>query len=115
MDKRKNKLIGNRGEDLAIEYLEGIGCNILERNLSYPFGEIDILAKDGKVIVIVEVKTVSGDGWGRAHDLVRRKKKEKLKLLALAVAKEYPDCDIRIDVISIDQGRIEHIESAVFD
>ena len=114
MDKSKNKSTGNAGEDLAVEYLKSIGYKILERNITYPFGEIDILAETpSKTVVIVEVKTVSGDGWGSAHDLVRYKKQEKLKLLALAVEKEYAGCDIRIDVIGIDGEKIEHIENAV--
>ena len=109
-----NKLTGNRGEDQAVEYLEEKGYKILERNITYPFGEIDILAETpSKSIVIVEVKTVSGSGWGSAHDLVRHKKQEKLKLLALAIEKEYSGCNIRIDVIGIDGNKIEHIENAV--
>ena len=114
MNKKMNKLTGNRGEDIAAEFLEQRGYKIIGRNLTFPFGEIDILAESpSKTIVIVEVKAVSGDGWGSAHDLVRHKKQEKLKLLALAVEKEYQGCDIRIDVIGIDGDRIEHIENAV--
>ena len=114
MNKKMNKLTGNRGEDIAAEFLEKIGYKIIKRNLTFPFGEIDILAESpSKTIVIVEVKAVSGDGWGSAHDLVRYKKQEKLKLLALAVGKEYPGYNIRIDVIGIDGDRIEHIENAV--
>lgn len=109
-----NKLTGNRGEDIAVGFLKKRGYKILERNLTFPFGEIDILAEaPTKTIVIVEVKTVSGGGWGSAHDLVRHKKQQKLKLLALTVAREYPDKDIRVDVIGIDQGKINHIENAV--
>jgi putative endonuclease len=114
MDKTKNKKTGNYGEDLACEYLIEQKYKILERNLTFPFGEIDILAEaPTKTIVIVEVKTVTGDGWGSAHDLVRHKKQKKLRLLALAIEKEYPGCDIRIDVIGIDGEKIEHLENAV--
>lgn len=113
MDKSRNKKTGNEGEDLAVEYLLRRGYKILKRNLTYPFGEIDILAEDAGVVVIIEVKTVKGESWGQAHDLVRWKKQQKLRLLALAVVKEYPDRDIRVDVIGIDKGKIEHIENAV--
>lgn len=98
---------------MAVEYLEKLKYKILGRNITYPFGEIDILADDRGTIVIVEVKTVRGGGWGSAHDLVRYKKQQKLKLLASAVEKEYPRSDIRIDVVGIDDGRIEHIKNAV--
>jgi len=114
MSKAQNKITGMVGEDLATEYLESIGYRILKRNLSYNFGEIDILAqsKDG-TIVIVEVKTVLGSGWGQAQDLVRHKKQQKLRLLASAIEKDFPDRDIRIDVIAVDQGKIKHLENAV--
>lgn len=113
MDKTRNKLTGNAGEDLAEEYLVSKRYKILGRNLMYPFGEIDILAEENGTIVIVEVKTVKGSGWGSATDLVRFKKQEKLKLLALAVLNDYPGRNIRIDVIGIDSGKIDHIENAV--
>jgi putative endonuclease len=116
LNKTNNKKTGNLGEDIAAEFLEKIGFKIIKRNLTFPFGEIDILAESpSKTIVIVEVKAVSGDGWGSAHDLVRYKKQKKLKLLALAIEKEYPGCDIRIDVIGIDEDKIEHIENAVIE
>lgn len=113
MDKTRNKKTGNYGENLAVKYLQSIGYEIIERNKTYPFGEVDILAKDKKTIVIVEVKTVRGSGWGAASDLVRHKKQQKLKMLALALEKEYPSSDIRIDVVGIDSGKIEHLKNAV--
>lgn len=113
MDKSKNKSTGNVGEDLAVEYLISKKYRIIGRNITYSFGEIDILAQDSGVIVIVEVKTVSGGNWGTAKDLVRHKKQKKLRLLALVVEKEYPNRDIRVDVIGIDEGKIEHIKNAV--
>lgn len=113
MDKTKNKSTGNWGEDRAVEYLTEIGYEIIERNLKIFCGEIDILARDKKTIVIVEVKTVWGSGWGTAAELVRRKKEKKLRLLALVIAKDYPKENIRIDVIGIDSGVISHIKNAV--
>ena len=118
MDKSKNKLTGNYGEDLATQYLEGNGYRILQRNLRLSCGEIDILAKQNKTIVIVEVKTVKGEKFGYAKDLVRFKKQQKLKLLAGAITQEYPKSNIRIDVIGVDltdpsQPVFEHIVNAV--
>jgi putative endonuclease len=113
MDKTKNKATGNWGEDRASEYLKTLGYKILERNLRLFCGEIDILAEDRKTIVLVEVKTVSGAGFGEAVELVRYKKQEKLKLLASALTQEYPKRDIRIDVIGVDGDRITHYKDAV--
>jgi len=116
-DKTKNKSTGNIGEDLAVDYLKKIGLKILDRNLNLFCGEIDILARDKKTIVIVEVKTVRGGGFGLAQELVRFKKQNKLKLLGKAMEQKYPTSPIRIDVIGVDlseeQPKIEHIKNAV--
>lgn len=118
MDKTRNKSTGNIGEEKAAEYLVEKGYKILERNLRLYLGEIDILAQDGKTLVIVEVKTVRGGGFGLAQDLVRFKKQAKLRNLALALSQEYPDRSIRVDVIGVDfsggeDPTIEHLISAV--
>lgn len=118
MNKSENKSTGDLGEDLATEYLENIGYKILERNLKLFVGEIDILAQDKKTIVIVEVKTVRGWGFGLAQELVRFKKQQKLKLLAKALIQKYPNSQMRIDVIGVDLSdpsnpQFEHIIDAV--
>jgi len=118
MDKKRNKSTGDIGEQMAAEYLEKSGYKILARNLKLFCGEIDILAQDRSSIVIVEVKTVRGIGWGSAAELVRRKKQQKLRLLASAIAREYPGQNLRIDVVSVDFSdfgdyKISHLKNAV--
>lgn len=113
MDKTKNKEVGNRGEERAAEYLRGLKYKILDRNLKLFCGEIDILAEDRRTIVLVEVKTVSGSGFGEAVDLVRYKKQNKLKTLASALTQIYPNRDIRIDVVGVDGEEITHYQDAV--
>lgn len=116
-DKTQNKNTGNEGEQIATDYIEKLGYKTLERNLRLFCGEIDILAEDRGTVVIIEVKTVRGSGFGLAQDLVRYKKQEKLKLLGRAIEQRYPNRSIRIDVIGVhlydDPPRIEHIISAV--
>lgn len=116
-NKTANKDTGNEGEELAAEYLLKLGYKVLERNLRLFCGEIDILAQDRKTIVVVEVKTVRGSGFGLAQDLVRYKKQEKLKLLGRVIEQKYPTSTVRIDVIGIDyssaEAKIEHIVNAV--
>lgn len=117
MDKKQNKTTGNIGEEIATKYLLKKGYRIIERNLKLVCGEIDILARDGKTIVIVEVKTVRGSGFGLAQELVRYKKQKKLRQLARALEQKYPEATIRIDVIGIEfcfgEDKIEHIINAV--
>lgn len=116
-NKTLNKSTGNLGEDLAADYLINKGYKVLERNLRLFCGEIDILAEDKKTIVIVEVKTVRGGGFGLAQELVRFRKQEKLKLLGRAMEQEYPNKTIRIDVVGVDlsgeEPKIEHLINAV--
>jgi len=117
MDKTKNKSTGNEGEEEAANFLIKLKYKILGRNINLKFGEVDILAEYKKTIVIVEVKTVRGEGFGLAQELVRYRKQEKLKLLARALSQEYPDRTIRIDVIGVDyssgEPKIEHLINCV--
>jgi putative endonuclease len=116
-NKKQNKLTGNLCEDLATEYLMGKGYKIINRNINFSFGEIDILAEFNKTIIIVEVKTVKGRGFGLAQDLVRYAKQNKLRLLGSVIEQQYPGRAIRIDVVAIDlsssQPGIEHLVNAV--
>lgn len=118
MDKTKNKNTGNIGEQIVAEYLISIGYKIIERNLKLICGEIDILARDKRTIVIVEVKTVRGSGFGLAQELVRFRKQNKLRQLGRALEQIYPDKTIKIDVVGVDlsdikKPKIEHIKNAV--
>ena len=114
MDKKKT---GDFGEQAAADYLQNIGYKIIDRNVKMVCGEIDILAMDKKSIVIVEVKTVRGSGFGLAQELVRFRKQKKLRQLGRALEQKYPDRNIRIDVIGVefclDGLRIEHLINAV--
>lgn len=118
--KSNNKKTGNYGEDLAADFLLSRKYIILERNLNLMVGEIDILAKDKKTIVIVEVKTVRSNNFGPAKGYVNPRKQHKLKLLALELSQKYNLKNIRIDVIGIDltdpqNPIIEHLVNAVCD
>lgn len=118
-NKKQNKLTGNAGEMAAARYLEEEGYKIVGRNISLSCGEIDILAEKSGIIVVVEVKTVRGSGFGLAQDLVRYKKQQKLRLLARAMLQKFPGRTIRIDVVGVDMSmggqKIEHIQNAVED
>lgn len=118
MDKTKNKNTGDLGEDEACEYLMSKGYRIVNRNVKLVCGEIDILAQDKKSLVIVEVKSVRGSGFGTAQELVRFKKQNKLRQLARALEQQYPNRTIRIDVVGVEFGwdgevEIDHLVNAV--
>jgi len=106
---------GKEGESIAIEYLLSKGYKILEKNFRTKFGEIDIIAKEGEYIVIIEVKRRISDSFGSPELSVNPKKQEKLKKLALLylhkLGREHP---VRFDVIAIMDKDIEHIENAFY-
>ncbi len=54
-----NKVIGNLGETITVNYLKNKSFQILDRNYSKKWGEIDIVARENNTIHFVEVKTVS--------------------------------------------------------
>lgn len=109
--------LGNKGEEIAIRFLKSKGYKILIRNFLTPFGEADIVAKDGDSIVFVEVKTRSSDTFGQPFEAVNYRKQERLRRIALYyLKKNSEDLDVRFDVVSImykDEGvEINHLIDA---
>jgi len=77
--KFNNKVTGNRGEELATEYLRKKGYKIEERNFRTRFGEIDIVCWDGQTLVFVEVKTKIGHDFGEPEEMVNKGKLERVR------------------------------------
>ena len=108
---------GKLGEELAVNYQTGKGYKILERNWHNIHKEIDIIARDGKFLVIVEVKTRQTDEYGDP-DIAVSKKKQKLLISAANsyIFQKHLDIETRFDIISIifrdGEPVIEHIEDA---
>ena len=83
MNVHIKKELGNIGEQIAVEYLEKNNYQILKRNFYCRQGEIDIIAKDKKEIVFIEVKTRSNLKYGRPAEAVNTQKLQHMKLLYL--------------------------------
>lgn len=73
-----DQTFGRRGEAAAARHLEEIGYRILARNYRTPAGEIDIVARDGDVLVFVEVKARRSARFGPPKAAVDRRKQRKL-------------------------------------
>lgn len=97
------RALGAWGEGLAAGYLLGQGWQILARNWRCEHGEIDILARDGIDLVIVEVKTRRTTEFGDPLEQVTRKKAARLRRLALAAAREFgtEHRGLRVDLIGV--------------
>jgi putative endonuclease len=109
--------IGRCGEEAAVRHLLAAGYVVLCRNWRCELGEIDIVARDGDVLVICEVKTRSGLGFGSPLEAVSWEKAARLRRLAGRWLAEHSDvraASVRIDVVGVlRQGsapaRIEHV------
>ncbi|WP_304201065.1 YraN family protein [Flavobacterium alvei] len=111
--------LGKLGEELAVEFLQKEGYEILETNWTFQKAEIDIIAKNENTLAIVEVKTRSSLEFGLPQDFVKPK---KIQLLVKAV-NEYViskniDIDVRFDIIAIHKEDksfvIEHLKDAFY-
>lgn len=111
--------IGKSGEEIVSKYLESKGYEILDRNFNCYQGEIDIIAKDKKEIVFIEVKTRKNKKYGLASEAVNEnKQKHLLKAIKYYIyIKKYENCFIRIDVIEVyiknRKININHIKQAI--
>ena len=66
--------LGKLGEELAVDYLQKEGYDILDTNWTFQKAEIDIIAKKENILAIVEVKTRSSIDFGLPQDFVKPKK-----------------------------------------
>ena len=96
---------GDMGEDFAAEYLMGKGYEIIERNFSTRLGEIDIVAKDGKYIAFIEVKSRAEDCLYAPREAVTRSKQQKIcKVAMLYKLKKGLNGQPRFEVFEIVYG-----------
>lgn len=107
--------LGARGEQLARDYLEGLGYQVLATNQRTARGEVDIVALEGGCLVFVEVRTRRGDSLGTPEESVGPRKARRLIALAETYADEHPElpADLRIDVVPVvfdRRGRLQRIE-----
>ena len=71
--------LGHYGETLAARHLTGAGMVLLERNWRTTAGEIDLLLREGDVLVVCEVKTRTSDACGLPHEAVDQAKVDRLR------------------------------------
>ncbi len=119
MTEKNKRDFGKEGEEIAAKYLIEKGFEIIVRNYQYSHGEIDIVAKDGGVLVFVEVKTRETPGYGEPEYAITKKKIKQIKKMAelYLFDKEIEEADCRFDVIAIILGsgknpQITHYENA---
>ena len=114
-----NRKLGMRGEIAAARYLERLDYEILERNWTCPFGEADIIARDGATLVFIEVKTRTGVSKGFPSEAVDARKRARYEKIAAWYLKDHDEFDIpvRFDVVALlviakDRAFMKHYVNA---
>jgi putative endonuclease len=113
---RAKDTLGRRGEQAAVDHLEGQGLEVLDRNWRCEAGEIDIVVREGETIVVVEVKTRSTSAFGHPFEAITREKLTRLHLLARRWREAHPEHrrrPLRVDVVGVlwpgSEARIERL------
>jgi putative endonuclease len=106
-DNRSHR--GAWGEALAAAFLQGLGYEILARNLRLGRLEVDLLARAGQVLVLVEVRLRSGTRFGRPEETVDWRKRRHLAEAWARLLSRHPEARwIRMDIVSVlRRGRRE--------
>lgn len=112
--------LGRRGEELAARHLVAQGYEILARNWRCETGELDLVARDGDCLALVEVRARRGRVLGTPEESITVAKQARLVALAEAYVQEYDwPGDYRIDVVAVELDRrgrllrVAHYENAV--
>ncbi len=120
MIKGYNLATGNIGEEIAKDFLQKKKYKIIEQNFKTKYGEIDLVCRQSKKLIIVEVRTKIGDSFGSPEESLTKKKLRKLRFNAESyAAKEKWQGETRIDAICIVLNpdktllRIHHYENII--
>lgn len=103
----RRRALGAYGETVAARHLVEVGMVLLDRNWRCPAGELDLVLRDGDVLVACEVKTRSSDVCGSPHEAVDDEKLDRLQRLAWLWAEDQGlrPTDVRVDLVAILRPR----------
>lgn len=114
-----NLLLGEKGEQTAVDYLTNIGYEILARRYRACTGEVDIIAQDGDTLVFIEVKARRTNKFGRPAEAVTYAKRTKITKTALCYLNQFhcTDSKCRFDIFEVfcspnDGFKCNHIINA---
>ena len=94
---------GQRGEQMAVQFLQRQGYRIAQQNYRCRGGEIDIIAWDGPTLVFIEVKTKGQTTFGAPQAMVHGPKQKKIVHVAMVYIQQHrlQDVNLRFDVVAI--------------
>lgn len=115
---RQRQILGQKGEAEAVQFLRDRGYVIVAQNYRSPFGEIDVIAEDGRVLVFVEVRSHSRPEYGDPIESVNVRKQRQVAKTALhyLLRNGFTHREARFDVIGIQwhdgEACLRHIPDA---
>ena len=108
--------LGQYGEAVAERHLRAQGLVVLDRNWRCDEGELDLVLRDGPVLVVCEVKTRSDTSFGTPHQAVGSAKLDRLRRLAERWTEEHGvrPSEVRVDLVAVlrpDKGAalVDHV------
>ena len=112
--------VGHRAEEIAAAFLRAQGLEVLERNFRRRLGELDVVARQGEVLIIAEVRTRASDLYGGAASSVDFRKQQRLVRAAAQLLQQRKDLAhlrVRFDVVSVsaidsEDPRVDWIQHA---
>jgi putative endonuclease len=114
--------LSSSGERLALEHLERLGYEVVARNHRTRFGELDLVVRDARTLVFVEVKTRRASRPGAVWEALDERKRRQVRAMARAYLHAAPSRPrvetIRFDAIGVVVDgagrlvRLEHLEAA---
>jgi putative endonuclease len=105
----------NAAERRAAWWYRLRGYRILDTNRWLAGGELDVVARRGRVVVFCEVKSKAGDRFGDPLEMVTPLKIARIRRAAEVWLAAHPECDgleVRYDVLAARSGRLEHVPDA---
>lgn len=121
MAKTFNRLKGKEGEEMAAKWLMDHGYQLIDKNNSTKFGELDIIASRNEILVFVEVKFKQTEDFGTPEEMIGKNKLAQVKRTAEMYLLNNPDITKQFDRFQIDAiciveetGRITHYENLTF-
>ena len=108
---------GRAGEEIAAEYLQRLGIEILKRNFKCPAGEVDIIGVKGNILKFIEVKCWDSHPFSEMEHAVNCRKQNRIIRTSryfISANRKYVDCRIQYDIVWITDGgsEISYLECA---
>jgi len=106
-----SKAIGSFWENKAAQFLVGAGLSIIARNVRYSGGEIDLIARDNRTLVFIEVKMLSDRQFGSAASRVHTRKQRRIIFAAQCFLSSRPallQLPCRFDVLAWEPRDGQH-------